>query len=128
VLAKFITQMLSGKQPTMFGDGEQSRDFTYIDNAVEANLLACKAPASQAAGKVFNVATGRRVTLNETFKLLQGLTAYSGTAVYSEERGGDIKHSLADISSAEKHLGYKAKVNFEEGLKRTVDWYRDSQS
>ncbi|HZZ15977.1 MAG TPA: SDR family oxidoreductase [Candidatus Sulfotelmatobacter sp.] len=128
VLAKFITQMLSGKQPTMFGDGEQSRDFTYIDNAVEANLLACKAPASQAAGKVFNVATGRRVTLNETFKLLQGLTAYSGTAVYSEERGGDIKHSLADISSAEKHLGYKAKVNFEEGLKRTVDWYRASQS
>jgi UDP-glucose 4-epimerase len=128
VLAKFITQMLNGKQPTMFGDGEQSRDFTYIDNAVEANLLACKAPASQAAGKVFNVATGRRVTLNETFKLLQGLTAYSGAAIYSEERGGDIKHSLADISSAEKHLGYKPKVNFEEGLKRTVDWYRASQS
>ena len=70
--------MLSGQQPTMFGDGEQSRDFTYIDNAVEANLLACKAPAAQAAGKVFNVATGRRVTLNETFKLLQNLTSYSG--------------------------------------------------
>jgi nucleoside-diphosphate-sugar epimerase len=127
VLAKFITLMLSGKQPTMFGDGEQSRDFTYIDNAVEANLLACKAPAGQVAGKVFNVATGRRVTLNETFKLLQELTGYSGSAIYGEERGGDIKHSLADISLAEKHLGYKPKVNFEDGLKRTVDWYRSQQ-
>jgi nucleoside-diphosphate-sugar epimerase len=127
VLAKFITQMLAGHQPTIFGDGEQSRDFTYIDNAVEANLLACTAPAPQAAGKVFNVATGRRVTLNETFKLLQTLTAYSGSPIYAAERGGDIKHSLADISSAEKHLGYKPKVNFEEGLRRTVDWYRSSR-
>src|SRR5712671_3071090 len=126
VLAKFITVMLSGKQPTIFGDGEQSRDFTYIDNAVEANLLACKAPATQAAGKVFNVATGHRVTLNETFKLLQKLTSYSGTPIYGEERGGDIKHSLADVSLAEKHLGYKPKVNFDEGLKRTVDWYRSA--
>jgi UDP-glucose 4-epimerase len=128
VLAKFITLMLSGKQPMMFGDGEQSRDFTYIDNAVEANLLACKAPAAQVAGKVFNVATGRRVTLNETFKLLQGLTSYSGSASYGDERGGDIKHSLADISLAEKYLGYKPKVNFEDGLKRTVDWYRTSHT
>jgi UDP-glucose 4-epimerase len=127
VLAKFITQMLAGKQPTMFGDGEQSRDFTYIDNAVEANLLACKAPADQAAGKVFNVATGRRVTLNETFKLLQPLTSFSGSPSYGPERGGDIKHSLADISLAEKHLGYKPKVNFENGLRRTVDWYRGSR-
>src|SRR6266851_7993423 len=119
VLAKFITLMLRGEQPAIFGDGEQSRDFTYIDNAVEANLLACKAPAAKAAGKVFNVAAGRRVTLNETFKLLQGLTSYSGTPIYGEERGGDIKHSLADISLVEKHLGYKPKVNFEDGLKRT---------
>jgi UDP-glucose 4-epimerase len=124
VLAKFITQMLGGQQPTIFGDGEQSRDFTYIDNAVEANLLACKAPAQQVAGKVFNVATGRRVTLNETFKLLQTLTSYSGSPIYGAERGGDIKHSLADISSAEEHLGYKPKVNFEDGLRQTVDWYR----
>jgi UDP-glucose 4-epimerase len=124
VLAKFITQMLAGQQPTIFGDGEQSRDFTYIDNAVEANLLACKAPAQQVAGKVFNVATGRRVTLNETFKLLQTLTSYSGSPIYGAERGGDIKHSLADISSAEEHLGYKPKVNFEDGLRQTVDWYR----
>jgi UDP-glucose 4-epimerase len=123
VLAKFITQMLAGEQPTIFGDGEQSRDFTYIDNAVDANLLACKA-AAEVAGKVFNVATARRVTLNETFKLLQGLTSYSGVAAYAAERGGDIKHSLADISAAEAHLGYKPKVNFEDGLRKTVEWYR----
>jgi nucleoside-diphosphate-sugar epimerase len=128
VLAKFITLMLNGKQPTIFGDGEQSRDFTYIDNAVEANLLACKAPAAQAAGKVFNVATGRRATLNETFKILQSLTSYSGSPIYAAERGGDIKHSLADISAAEEHLGYKPKVNFEDGLRLTVEWYRSSSS
>jgi nucleoside-diphosphate-sugar epimerase len=126
VLAKFITQMLRQEQPTIFGDGEQSRDFTYIDNAVEANLLACKAPAVEVAGRVFNVATGRRVTLNETFKLLQELTSYSGPAIHGPERGGDIKHSLADISLAAKHLGYNPKVNFEEGLRRTVEWYRKS--
>ena len=124
VLAKFITQMLAGKPPTIFGDGEHSRDFTYIDNAVDANLLACKAPAAQVAGKVFNVATGRRVTLNQTFTLLKTLTSYSGSPLYAAERGGDIKHSLADISAAEEHLGYKPKVNFEEGLRRTVEWYR----
>jgi nucleoside-diphosphate-sugar epimerase len=128
VLAKFISLMLAQRQPTIFGDGEQSRDFTYIDNAVEANLLACKAPAQQVAGKVFNVATGRRVTLNQTFKLLQTLTSYSGSPIYGEERGGDIKHSLADISAAEEHLGYKTKVNFEDGLRRTVDWYRSSRA
>jgi len=85
------------------------------------------APAAQAAGKVFNVATGRRVTLNETFKLLQPLTSYSGSPAYAAERGGDIKHSLADISLAEQHLGYTPKVNFEEGLQRTVEWYRSQE-
>ncbi len=124
VLAKFITLMLRGEQPAIFGDGEQSRDFTYIDNAVEANLLACQAPAAQVAGQIFNVATGRRCTLNETFKLLQGLTSYRGKPKYEPERGGDIKHSLADISKAEAGLGYKPKVDFEEGLRRTVEWYR----
>jgi UDP-N-acetylglucosamine/UDP-N-acetyl-alpha-D-glucosaminouronate 4-epimerase len=127
VLAKFITLMLKGDRPTMFGDGEQSRDFTYIDNTVEANLLACQAPASQAAGRVFNVATGRRVTLNETFQALKRLTSYSGEPVYGAERGGDIKHSLADISAAEKNLGYKPKVDFEDGLRKTVEWYRGQE-
>jgi nucleoside-diphosphate-sugar epimerase len=124
VLAKFSMQMLRGEQPTIFGDGEQSRDFTYIDNAVSANLLACSAPAPQCAGGVFNVATGRRVTLNETFELLKPLTGYTGSVKYAPERGGDIKHSLADIALAQKHLGYKPLVNFEEGLRRTVEWYR----
>jgi UDP-glucose 4-epimerase len=124
VLAKFITLMLRGEQPAIYGDGEQSRDFTYIDNAVDANLLACTAPAAKAAGQVFNVATGRRITLNETFKQLQPLTSYTGQPRYEPERGGDIKHSLADISKAEAGLAYTPKVDFEEGLRRTVDWYR----
>ena len=124
VLAKFIIQMLRGEQPTVFGDGGQSRDFTHIDNAVEANLLAARAPAASVAGRVFNVATGTRVNLNETFELLKKLTGYSGSVKYGPEREGDIKHSLADISWAEKQFGYKPKVNFEEGLRRTVEWYR----
>ncbi|PYX19398.1 MAG: LPS biosynthesis protein WbpP [Acidobacteria bacterium] len=124
VLAKFITQMLRGEQPTIFGDGSQSRDFTYIDNAVSANLLAAQAPTAKVAGRVFNVATGTRVDLNQTFELLKKMTGYSGNVKYAAERGGDIKHSLADITLATKALGYEPKVNFEEGLQRTVEWYR----
>jgi UDP-glucose 4-epimerase len=123
VLAKFSMQMLRGEQPTIFGDGQTSRDFTYIDNAVSANLLACSAPASECAGRVFNCATGRRITLNEVFEALKQLTGYTGLVKYVPERNGDIKHSLADISQAEKHLGYKVLVNFEDGLRRTVEWY-----
>jgi nucleoside-diphosphate-sugar epimerase len=124
VLAKFITRMLRGETPTIFGDGTQSRDFTYIDNAVQANLLAAKAPASEVAGRVFNVATGQRVDLNETVQLLKKLTGYNGEVERGPERAGDIKHSLADITKAAKHFGYAPKVNFEEGLQRTVEWYR----
>jgi len=124
VLAKFITQMLRGAQPTIFGDGGQSRDFTYIDNAVSANLLAARAPSANVAGRMFNVATGTRVDLNETFQLLKKLTGYKGEVKYGPEREGDIKHSLADISRAQKGFGYEPKVNFEEGLRRTVEWYR----
>ena len=124
VLAKFITQMLRGEQPTIFGDGSQSRDFTYIDNAVSANLLAAYAPPANVAGKVFNVATGTRVDLNETFAALKKLTGHSGEVKYGPEREGDIKHSLADISLATKAFGYRPSVNFEEGLRRTVEWYR----
>ncbi|MBV8052241.1 MAG: SDR family oxidoreductase [Acidobacteriaceae bacterium] len=124
VLAKFTTLMLRGEQPTIFGDGQQSRDFTYVDNVVNANLLACSAAATEAAGQVFNVATGVRFDLNETFRLLKKLTGYSGEVKYGPERAGDVKHSLADLSSAKKHLGYEPSVNFEEGLRRTIDWYR----
>src|SRR5246500_845396 len=127
VLAKFITQMLTGEQPTIFGDGLQSRDFTYIDNTVSANLLAAKAPAAEAAGKVFNVATGERYDLNQTFQLLKKIIGYKGEIKYAPDRAGDVKHSLADLSRTEKALGYKPLVKFEEGLRRTVDWYRGQQ-
>jgi UDP-glucose 4-epimerase len=124
VLAKFITQMLKGEQPTIFGDGKQSRDFTYVDNVVEANLLACKAEGREVAGKVFNVATGRRTDLNQTCEILKKLIGYSGEVKYGPERAGDVKHSLADISRAQQHLGYQPRGNFEEGLIRTIEWYR----
>ena len=127
VLAKFITQMLKGEQPTIFGDGTQSRDFTYVDNAVSANLLACQAPASEVAGRVFNVAVGRRVDLNETFQSLRTITGYKSDVKYAPERAGDVKHSLADLTRARKCLGYEPKVNFEEGLRRTVEWYRKAR-
>jgi nucleoside-diphosphate-sugar epimerase len=124
VLAKFISQMLEGERPTILGDGETSRDFTHVDDAVQANLLASKAPAEEVVGRVFNVATGRPSSLNETFRILKKLTGYDGDAAYGPERAGDVKHSRADISKAEKHLGYKPRVNFEQGLKNTVEWYR----
>ena len=124
VLAKFITQMLNGEEPTILGDGEQSRDFTYIDNAVHANLLAAKAPASEVAGRVFNVATGKRFDLNETFRILKKIMDFPGQVKYGPERAGDVKHSLADMTRAEKHLGYKPQVDFEEGLRRTIAWYK----
>jgi len=127
VLAKFITQMLRGEQPTIFGDGKQSRDFTYVENAVNANLLVCKAPAERLAGRAFNIAAGSRIDLNETFRLIKKLTGYSGEVKYGPERAGDVKHSRADLSLAKKQLGYQPTVNFEEGLRRTIDWYR-SQS
>lgn len=128
VLAKFITQMLNGEPPTIFGDGAQSRDFTYIQNAVDANLLAMKAPASQAAGQIFNVATGKRADLNQAFQLLKQITGYTGDVKYGPERSGDVKHSLADLSRTEKHLGYKPTIDFEEGLRQTVEWYREQSA
>jgi len=127
VLAKFITSMLNGQRPTVFGDGEQSRDFTYIDNAVQANVLACSAPAASVVGQVFNVATGHRSTLNEAIELLREMTDFDGQPEYTTERPGDVRHSLADISRARQHLGYNPTIDFKEGLKRTVAWYRTSQ-
>lgn len=124
VLAKFISQMLEGKQATIFGDGEQSRDFTYIDNVLQANLKACAAPAEAIAGRVFNIALGKRYTLNETFILLRRIIAYRGEPAFTKERAGDVKHSQADITLAEHAFGYAPQVGFEEGLRKTVSWYR----
>jgi UDP-glucose 4-epimerase len=126
VLAIFCRKMLAGEQPTMYGDGEQSRDFTYIENVVHANLLAAAAPADKVSGQMMNAATGARITLNQTFDILCGLTGYRGTPAYAEGRAGDIRDSLADISLAKELLGYHPPVDFREGLRRTVEWYRGS--
>jgi nucleoside-diphosphate-sugar epimerase len=124
VLAIFCRKMLAGEQPTIYGDGEQSRDFTYIDNVVAGNLLAAEAPAEKVAGQMMNLATGQKITLNQTFDILKGLTGYNGKPIYEDARAGDIKESLADISRAQNLLGYQPTVNFSEGLRRTVDWYK----
>ncbi len=124
VLAVFCRRMLAGEQPTIYGDGEQSRDFTYIDNVVEANLLAAAAPAEKASGQVMNAATGSRITLNQVFALLCELTGYKGKPAYGPPRAGDIRDSLADIRLAGELIGYRPKVDFREGLRRTVEWYR----
>jgi UDP-glucose 4-epimerase len=125
VMAKFTLQMMRGERPTIFGDGEQGRDFTYVENAVSANLLALEAPAEKVAGRVFNVACGERHTLNKTFHVLAELLDFKEQPIYGPERTGDIQNSLADISAAREAFGYEPKVGFEEGLRRTVAWYRE---
>jgi nucleoside-diphosphate-sugar epimerase len=124
VLAIFCRLMLAGEQPTIYGDGEQSRDFTYIDNVVHANLLAAAAPAGKVSGQMMNAATGTRITLNRTFEILCELTGYDGKPAYGQPRSGDIRDSLADIQLAGELLGYEPIVDFREGLRRTVEWYR----
>jgi len=124
VLAIFCRRMLAGEQPTIYGDGEQSRDFTYIDNVVHANLLAAAAPADKVSGRMMNLATGSRITLNKTVAILRELTGYGGKPAYEPARPGDIHDSLADIRLAGELLGYAPIVDFREGLRRTVEWYR----
>ena len=124
ILAIFTMKMLAGEIPTIYGDGEQSRDFTFIQNVVHGNLLASEAPAERASGKVFNIATGNRVTLNQTVEILRRATGYTGEVRYAAERSGDVKHSLADISRAKESFGYEPLVNFNEGIERTVAWYK----
>ncbi len=125
VLAKFCTAFLEDTQPVIFGDGEQTRDFTYVENAVQANLLACEAP--HASGKVFNIGVGERFSLNQTVALLCKISGKNLEAKYDPPREGDIRDSQADISQAREFLGYEPKVGFEEGLRRTFEWYRAMQ-
>ena len=125
VMAKFTMQMMQGERPTIFGDGEQGRDFTYVENAVSANLLAMNAAAEKVAGRVFNVACGGRHTLNHTFHVLADLLDFKEQPIYGPPRTGDIQNSLADISAAQEAFGYSPAVSFEEGLRRTVAWYRE---
>jgi UDP-glucose 4-epimerase len=126
VLAVFCRKMLAGETPTIFGDGGTSRDFTFIENAVQANLLAASALADKVSGRVMNVATGDRITLNEVVEELRKITGYDGPVNYAPERAGDIKHSLADVSLARELMGYVPAVGFREGLRRTVEWYREA--
>lgn len=125
VISKFVTSLLNNQAPTIFGDGEQSRDFTYIANVVDANLRAAEAP--EAAGQVMNLGIGERITLNQLFDELQKIIGTTLKPNYEETRAGDVRHSLADIARAEKLLGYRPLVGLAEGLKHTVDWYRENQ-
>lgn len=122
VLALFIPAVLKGHRPTIYGDGLQSRDFTYVQNVVEGNLLACT--AAGVSGQVFNVACGDRITVNSMLQQINKITGNDTNAIYTDARAGDIKHSQADIARAREHLGYEPKVSFEEGLRRTIEWYR----
>jgi len=126
VLAKFIQQMFEGTRPTIFGTGDQGRDFTYIDNIISANLLACAAPAEKVAGRVFNTACGGQYTLKQIYRLLAKLTGFERPPLYAKSRTGDILHSQADISAAAEAFGYRPLVGVEEGLQRTVEWYRET--
>jgi nucleoside-diphosphate-sugar epimerase len=126
VLAKFCAAFLENTQPSVFGDGEQTRDFTYVENAVQANLLACEAP--NVSGKVFNVGVGGRVSLNEVLRELRKITGKALEAKYEPPRDGDIRDSQADIAQAREFLGYEPQVSFEEGLARTFEWYRGTQA
>jgi UDP-glucose 4-epimerase len=128
VMAKFTQQMLGGERPTIYGDGEQGRDFTYIDNVVEANLAAMQAPAEQVAGRVFNIAFGERHTLNQTFRVLAGLLDFHQEPIYGPPRTGDVRDSHADISAARVAFGFRPEIGFEEGLRRTVAWYRSQRA
>ena len=124
VIPKFIQLMLKGDRPIIYGDGEQSRDFTYIDNAVQANLLACRSE-KVGGGEVINVACGERYSLNDLVRMLNEVLGTDIEPLYSEARSGDVKHSLADISRARELLDYRVDVGFKEGLRRTVEWFRD---
>jgi UDP-glucose 4-epimerase len=123
VIAQFTYKMMAGETPTIFGDGLTSRDFNYVDNAVSANLLACQAPSSVATGRVFNIGTGKSHTLNQVYAAIAGQLGFSGKPIYGPPREGDIKHSLANIDRAVKELGYQPKLQFHDGLRKTVDWY-----
>jgi UDP-glucose 4-epimerase len=124
VIPKFVRQMLNGDQPTIFGDGKQSRDFTFIENVISANLLACQAPAEKVCGRFFNIAAGKNYNLNEVYSLLQHLTGFPKPPKYAAARSGDVHDSLADTKSAQEAMSYRPLVEFKEGLRQTVAWYR----
>jgi UDP-glucose 4-epimerase len=126
VISLFISALCEGRRPTIFGDGEQTRDFTYVANVVDGVLRACR--AANASGEVINVATGGRISLNQLFETVKRKVGSQVQPIYSDPRAGDVRHSQADISKAQRLLGYSPSVSFDEGLGRTVTWYRESMA
>lgn len=120
----FVMAILNDKPPTVFGDGEQSRDFTYVDSVVEANLLAAR--AEHTAGEVVNIACGEAVTVNDVIEMVNAILGKNVKPVYTDPRLGDVKHSLADITRAGQLLGYEPVISFKQGLALAIDWYRDN--
>ena len=121
VIPNFVTALIDGRPPRVFGDGEQSRDFTYVANVVEGNVLAMDADGVD--GRVFNIAAGQRTSLNALLRTLERLTGHDVAPSYAEPRPGDVRHSQADVSAAERDLGFRPEVSVEEGLRLTLDWF-----
>jgi UDP-glucose 4-epimerase len=121
VIPAFVTSILKDEPPTIYGDGEQSRDFSYIDNVVEANLLAAHAPKT--AGEIINIACGESITVNQIIEMINEIVGKNVKPIYTDPRPGDVKHSLADISLAQEIIGYKSTISFKAGLEKAIDWY-----
>jgi nucleoside-diphosphate-sugar epimerase len=128
VIAQFIFKMMAGETPTINGDGSTSRDFTFVQNAVQANLLACTSPKQTAKGRVFNVGTGHSHTLNELYACLAEILGFKEKPQYGATRAGDVQHSLASIARASKELGYNPMSDFHAGLEKTVAWYLEQKA
>jgi len=126
VISLFISALCEGRRPTIYGDGQHTRDFTYVANVVDGVLRACEAKG--ASGEVINVATSGRVSLNQLFQTIRELVGAQVEPIYADPRPGDVRDSQADIGKARRLLGYEPKVSFDEGLKKTVDWYRAAQA
>jgi UDP-glucose 4-epimerase len=122
----FVTSILKNKPPTIYGDGQQSRDFTYVDNVVQANLLAAR--AKKTSGQVINIACGSAVTVNEIIDIINQTLGKNIKPIYAEARAGDVKHSLADITAARNLIGFEPTVSFREGLQKVIAWYRDNMT
>jgi UDP-glucose 4-epimerase len=120
----FVTSILKNESPTVYGDGEQSRDFTYVDNVVHANLLAARAPKT--GGEVINIACGQRITVNEIIGMINQSVGKTVRPAYQPTRAGDVKHSLASIELAKKVIGYEPVISFQDGLQRAIEWYREN--
>jgi nucleoside-diphosphate-sugar epimerase len=120
----FVTAILKDEPPTIYGDGEQSRDFTYVDNVVDANLLAARAKHTR--GEVINIACGQAVTVNDIIDMINNLLGKNVKPIYTDPRPGDVKHSLADITAAKNLIGFKPVIQFEDSLQKAIDWYRDN--